>query len=109
MEYRAILKGNINQEEWKELNKKVKKETTKDKRTALLKEVDESLDVRDQWLGIKRMKNNYKPKVYALRGEGGKMANGMKSRDISGIFPKRAVGKEGPENAGTGKGKRNTE
>ncbi len=43
------------------------REIRKDKRAALLKTVDENLDLRDQWLGRKRMKTEYKAKVYALK------------------------------------------
>ncbi len=44
----------------------------KDKRNFLLDKVDEQLDVRDFYLGVKELKSEYNPKPFNRKGKDGK-------------------------------------
>eukprot|EP00973_Karenia_brevis_P055495 7717529-Karenia_brevis.AAC.1 len=40
----------------------------KDRDERNLKDIDEQTDIRDKWMGIKRLKNIYKPQPYSRKG-----------------------------------------
>ena len=59
------------QEEVKDMCKSVKKAAKQDRKTQMEEWVDEQLDIRDQWLGIKKYKLEYKPRPYDKRDKHG--------------------------------------
>eukprot|EP00973_Karenia_brevis_P063934 8886901-Karenia_brevis.AAC.1 len=40
----------------------------KDRDERNLKDIDEQTDIRDKWMGIKRLKNTYNPQPYSRKG-----------------------------------------
>ena len=48
-------------------SKEIKKARRKDRRDAILKALDKELDLRDKFLGIRQLKNGFKPAPYAIK------------------------------------------
>eukprot|EP00969_Alexandrium_andersonii_P062179 2739639-Alexandrium_andersonii.AAC.1 len=55
-----------------EANKELKKSKRRDKRRDILNTVAGELDVRDRWLGVRRMRSKYAPNPYCRRDAEGK-------------------------------------
>eukprot|EP00973_Karenia_brevis_P076890 10678553-Karenia_brevis.AAC.1 len=51
----------------KQKQKEIQKMAKKDREERNLKDIDEQLDIRDKWLGIKRLKNTYNPQPYSRK------------------------------------------
>lgn len=66
----AILEQNI--EEYERLSKEFKKGKKKDKTNNILKTLDKDLDSRDQWMGIRYLKSEYKPQPYHRKDKQGR-------------------------------------
>ena len=61
-----------NAEQFEELTRQFKKQKRKDKTEQILETLDKDLDCRDQWLGIRRIKTEYKPNPYHRSTKDGK-------------------------------------
>ena len=57
-------RADITYEDIQNLNKDIKKALRKDKKHPILQTVNENLDVRDHWAGIKALKRTYTPQPY---------------------------------------------
>ena len=67
----AMIKDGCS-ERLKIINKCIKKEARKDRLRHTLATLDKSLDVKDRWLGIRKIKKPFTPAVYELRDKHGR-------------------------------------
>ena len=62
----------MNGEEVGRLTKQIRKSKQKDKERDTLNALDKDLDIRDRWLGLRQLKNTYKPMTYHQKDRHGK-------------------------------------
>lgn len=58
------MKEEYKEAEFKVANKVIRKQLGKDKRKYVLETMNKDLDIRDRWMGIRNLKNGYKPRPY---------------------------------------------
>jgi len=49
------------------LDKRFRKRKKQDKTDRIIKTLDKDLDIRDKWLGIRQLKQEYQPNPYARK------------------------------------------
>ena len=69
---RQTAKDNHNQDESKRITKIIKKELRKEKRKYIHTTIDKDLDIKERWLGIRRLRTPYKPTPYYRKDKQGK-------------------------------------
>ncbi len=52
-----------------EIAKRIKSKMRKEKKKEKLEMISKELDIRDRWLGIRRLKNNYQPSTYSFKDD----------------------------------------
>ena len=93
-------------EEYKNLSKELKSAIRRHKRKQATDEIDEAVDDKGRWKGIKFMKRDYQPTPYALKDNNGKLVPPSQQADtIATYLEQDHWGKrEGPENQWRGPG-----
>jgi hypothetical protein len=68
---RGRLRRENNYERDAEITKEIRKSRRRDIRRAILETLDKDLDLRSQWLGIRRLRKEYQPTPFSRRGKQG--------------------------------------
>ena len=71
-ETRQQIKAGKAEEELKQIRKSVSKSVRKDRRQHQAKLIDKELDVRDQYMGLKYLRNDYVPVPLGMKDAAGK-------------------------------------
>ena len=87
------IKAN-NTAECMKLEKQFRKSRRQDKKEQVLQSLSKDLDIRDKWMGIRHLRQNYQPQPYhAQRQSGENYTNAQASRSSSSISGRRTLGK----------------
>ena len=66
--------------EYIEKDKEFRKSRKKDKEQLIKESLDRDLDARERWMGIRRLKSDYKPQPFQRNDERGKPVTRSKSQ-----------------------------
>ena len=96
----AIDKGNL--KAYESLNKRFRKNIQDNQIKTITNTLENSLDTRDKWLGIRQLKTEYQPNTYARRTRDGKhIPHAQRAQKAADYFSKEQWGKKKRKQADT--------
>ena len=103
-ELKKLIEERDKAKEWEEekrLNSKIRTQARKDRKKRVLDELDKDLDVRDQWLGLKRMKSTHVPRSFCRKDQHGKhIPMNMRAEEAASYLEGKQWGVQADKTAG---------